>query len=229
MKRMVVFVAIFCMVAVAASAQTFTFSGTTKGGTGSALMDFVLSGNTLTITLDNTSPIYYTDNGNQQFNTPGITGFGFDLNNTLLPAIVSWQLEAFGGDKTGVIVGGASSTGDWGMGSTMAGVSLDYFPQTSGQNIQGALYNPLALGGFSALPNYFTTAELRMTFSATPVIDFHDGKSPSPFVRMQNVGAGGSLKLPGTQVPEPSTLMLLGVGLIGLALGTRKRMSRKAR
>ena len=72
---------------------------------------------------------------------------------------------------------------------------------------------------------YFTTATLTMEFSrGTPTL-----VAGSPYVRMQNVGLNGdgSLKLTGTPVPEPATMLLLGVGLIGLAGFGRKRILKK--
>jgi hypothetical protein len=124
------------------------------------------------------------------------------------------------------------------MTTDLSNINLDFLPQTN-QAIQGALYNPncvtsqSCVNDLAALPNYFTTAVLSITFNANFTLDIsQDKKSPSPFVRMQNVGNGGSLKLSGTEctncgggssAPEPGTFLLLGSGLVAFGLLRRKR------
>jgi hypothetical protein len=93
-------------------------------------------------------------------------------------------------------------------------------PQPTGNNAKGALYNPDAssLSALAAEPNFFTTAVLTMSFIPDPIFDI-----TSPFVRMQNVGLDGEGSLKMTPVPEPSTLLMLGSGLLGLGFLGRKR------
>jgi hypothetical protein len=194
------------------------FSGIANNGTGSALMDFDITGNMLTAELTNTSPIDL--NSGLGENAPGIVFFGFDLSNETLPALNSWELTAFLVSGTPVVIGNSSGVGDWTMdiGIKKEGVTLDYSPTNTG-NSKGAFYNMDALTSsvLAAGPNYFTTAFLTMTFDASPSLDEN-----STFVRMKNVGfeGEGSLKLVPT--PEPSTFLLLGNGLLGLLLYSRK-------
>jgi len=211
-----------------AAATSFTFYGSSAGGTGSASMTIDIVGNTLTLTLNNTSPILLDNLSGP--NAPGITGFGFDLLNNPLPTLTSWSLvgqQYDGTNFSNVTIGSNASTLDWLLGTFQAGVWLDYLPQVQG--VDGALYNPAAVnsalipGGSNSA--YFTTATLTMTFGVAPVLAVN---SSSPYVRFQNVGlnGAGSLKLYGTPViPEPTTLLLVGSGLA--IFGTRLRRRRR--
>ena len=246
MKRILLFILVLLFAfSSGAQATLFTFSGTDEGGIGSATMDISIAGNTLTVTLNNTSPIYL-DPGNitSGDNAPGITGFGFDLYDPL-PGLLSWELTAYTSDLSGPETIGSPDSADpesgadgilnttddeWSLNTTIAGVTLDFLPTTDQENIDGALFNPSAYGS-SELPGgsndvFYTTAILTMIFDDEPDLDI-----TSMFVRMQNVGEGGegSLKLypgPGDPIPEPATMLLLGSGLIGIAVSGKKRLKK---
>jgi hypothetical protein len=179
-----------------AQANSFTFSGSSNGGEGTAEMTFDGIGtNNVTVTLDNTSSLFLDDG--TEGNAPAITGFGFDGMDPL-PDLVSWELQAYDADGNLVTIGGSNfSGGDWEMDTFMSGISLDFLPNSG--EVKGGIYNPDATEGLAALPNFFSTAILSLNFDDAFTPDF--SSEMSPFVRMQNVGEDGegSLKLYGTE------------------------------
>lgn len=215
----------------AASLGSFTFSGTNSGGTASATMDFdYLAGDILNVTLKNTS------DPAQAFD-PAITALGFDGTAT---GYSSWSLKAY--DSTGVLQTIGSSAGNAGCSSGKCNwdlafksgqngnFKLDYTAGTTpGSTVKGGLYNPAAIGGsgFAAGPNFFTEAVLSIDFSGTFTPDF--SASDSPYLKFQNMGAGGdgSLQVGGTPtqpIPEPASM--LGIMAFG-ALGGGKLLKRR--
>ncbi|KIH75510.1 PEP-CTERM protein-sorting domain-containing protein [Geoalkalibacter ferrihydriticus] len=247
MKSFVIAVLVVLFCAGQSWALTFNFSGSNEGGTGSATMEISIIGNTLSLALNNTSPTSL-DSGSG-VNAPGITGFGFFLEE--LVAYSSWSLAAFTATGDQVQLGGTSpdpgNLNYWNLANNQAGVSLDYL--AASQSGQYALYNPAPdqSGGFAANP-YFTTAYFEMIFvedialaqDPRHITNDHAPSDGLTYVRFQNVGLNGdgSLKLVGTfqeeedgggggvildPIPEPSTIVLLGAGLLGLGLWHRKR------
>jgi hypothetical protein len=208
-----------------ALADSFSFGPISDaGGTGTATMNFTVVDHVVTATVYNTSPILLDDLSGP--NAPGITVFGFDLNPDSL-TLASWQITGVNiSTNIEEIIGQGSGTAsdadfDWLLtfDGNVNGIKLEYTPNTT-TGVNGALYNPLALTtAFGAMP-YYSPGTLTLTFTQgqTPTINTTDPYSP--IVRMQNVGLDGegSLKLPGTPVPEPSTVFLFATGLAGLAL-----------
>ena len=211
---------------------TLMFEGSDAGGVGSATMDILISGNTLTATINNTSPTDLigepTGSGG---NSPGITGIGINVDPDLL-SLSSWTLQAYDDSLSSTTTIGSSSNGtlDWLMDSTDNGVTFDYLPHTV-SGVDGALFNPDALSDpNNTLPggandNYFTTAILTMMFDGPPTLlpDFENY-----YVKMQNVGLNGVGSSKMQPTPEPATMLLLGSGLVGLAgYRRRKKLSKK--
>ncbi|MBI5207371.1 MAG: hypothetical protein HY934_06215 [Candidatus Firestonebacteria bacterium] len=222
------------------SAYSFTFYDESNGGAASAEMNINIIGNTMFLTLNNTSSPQLLNGSGE--NSPGITKFGFDLLNYNFVSLQTWSLEAYKiNNQTTefVVIGGNPALGlnKWRMfeDEKINGISLDYLPSVynNGGNsggIDGALYNPEILDYGNTIPNgsnsyFFTTSFLTMNFDlakSAPELDF-----TSIYVRMQNVGNGGSVKLNGTfvppeppvipVVPEPGTMLMFGSILAGIA------------
>jgi len=248
-----VIIAVFMIMGMAfnAHALTYTFYGEDEGGVGSATMDIAITRNTLTLTLDNTSPTSLIDPDSDGWNISAITGFGFNLGNEPLPVLNSWSLTAFTTNNDPVTMGASEGTNyPWSLhiSEKREGVTLDYLAKNDNGS-QNALYNPALWDeeDFSCIESsnaYLTTAVLSMTFNAEPFLatsqDLGSGLTGVTYVRFQRVGIDdeGSLKLVGTEytvpndppgggptpVPEPGTIVLLGAGLLGLGVYARRRM-----
>jgi hypothetical protein len=224
-------------------ALMFTFSGTddlldrtlralpSEGGTASADM---ISGSTLTVALDNTSPILLDD-----LSAPdalAITEFGINLENTSTLGLNSWILTAFNdpNDASPVTIGSSSIAGI--LGATQAGVDRDFSPQADDGINGGRLQSDVSWNRIH--DRFFTTPFSTLVFDGAPILELLTGPDLncgsgqgqvdcSLYVRYQAVGTGGSLKLSGTPgngngtVPEPATNLLMGLGLLGLLLGRR--------
>lgn len=217
-----------------AESYLYSFEGSSNWGTAAASMLLETSSNSMTVTLDNISPL--TLDWGSGTNSPGITGFGFDLKDPE-PDQTGWTLTAQYKDSNGDLVSTSEIQSYWALthDSGIGRFEFDFYTDTENGS-KGAIYNPDATSGFGGPPRYFSTAVLTINFDSTPVLDTTD----VPFVRFQNVGwnGSGSLKLhgnpellppppgpspPNSAVPEPSTLALFGLGGIGLAGFLRRR------
>jgi hypothetical protein len=198
-----------------AAASTITLAGVGSGAysTGTAVVEFNAQTNTLTFTLTNTSAI------TQPGSTSTITGVGFDL----LPIgnASSSGLNGF----TGLQAPSLSSTftfGDGALGNVPQGfnsVVLD-FGFLTGPNFTGGQTSLGLLPGESA--SFVVSAAAFAGFTES-------GIANSMFVRFQNVpeitGSTGDVGTVGaTPVPEPSSVVLLGLGIAGMAGVVRRRM-----
>jgi hypothetical protein len=211
-------VGILAVVSATAHADTITISGVDSGAfsTATVVCEFNAVTNTFTFTITNTSAI----------TTPGststITGIGFDLPPTgnasasglngfsgMQAPSLSSDFDFSDGDLGNVPHGFNSAVLDFGFTTGPSGnfnsgsVALGLLPGESASfTVSGA-----AFAGF-------TEAEICNAI----------------FVRFQNVpeaaGSGGSdVGTPGTsEIPEPSTMLLLGTALIGLGGVVRRRI-----
>lgn len=224
------------------AAVLYSFSGVDEGGTASATMLLDIVGNTLTATINNTSP---NPNPNpDDLGDPALTGFGFRFSNAGSLSMTSWCLSAGATNIGGTCAG---STNAWLFETGMIdGVDIDFGAETD-KGIKGGLY-ALGADDLGGPPHYFGEAIFTVVFNTTPTLEalFGPGCSGnnadgcSPFVRFQNVGeeGEGSLKLAAKQpcvpgqtgptcliieepIPEPGVLTLLGLAIMGLAFSRR--------
>ena len=215
MKKSLFISVIFVLITVLpAFALTFEFSDSAVVPV-SAVMDISISGNSIHVELNNTSPIKY--NGLNNF--PAIIGFGFGLANypgSLLP--ISWTIKANNTLGTLMVIGQSGVAGDWMKGSYDKN---NIFMLTNRGSI-GGLYNPLADVSSAAPPAYLTTTYLDMTFAAIPTLE----EAVNPYIKIIAPGFNNFYYVEGRSIPtpEPGTLLLMGIGLIGIAIVMREML-----
>lgn len=202
-------------------AETITISGVESGqfSTATVVCEFNSATNTFTFTITNTSHI------TQPGSTSTITGIGFDL-----PPLGNASASGLNG-FTGVQAPSLSSNftfSDGDLGSVPHGFNtavLDFgFITGPSGNFSGGSVNDGLLPGESA----------SFTVSGAAFAGFTEAEICNAiFVRFQNVpaegGSGGSdVGVPGTpgEIPEPSTILLLGSALLGLGGYARSRLKR---
>lgn len=211
-------VSILAVVTATAHADTISIVGVDSGqaSTATVVCEFNAQTNTFTFTITNTSAI--TSPGS----TSTITGIGFDL-----PPLGNASASGLNG-FTGMQAPSLSSNfvfSDADLGSVPHGfgsVVLDFgFITGNSGNFSGGSVNDGLLPGESA----------SFTVSGAAFAGFTEEQICNAiFVRFQNVplsaGSEGSDVGVSSEIPEPSTMLLLGTALIGLGGAVRRRMKR---
>ena len=209
-------VAVLTCVAANAQADTITVTGVDSGSfsTATVVCEFNAQTNTFTFTITNTSHI------TQPGSTSTITAIGFDL-----PPLGNASASGLNG-FTGMQAPSLSSTftfSDADVGNVPHGFNsavLDFaFLTGNSGNFSAGQVNLGLLPGESA----------SFTVSGAGFAGLTEAEICNAiFVRFQNVpdagGSGGSdVGVPG-EIPEPSTMLLLGTALVGLGGVVRRRM-----
>lgn len=217
-KCILALAALFVMAGVSATvrADTINIVGVNSGqvSTATVVCEFNSQTNTLTFTITNTSAI--TSPGS----TSTITGIGYDL-----PPIGNASASGLNG-FTGQQAPSLSSTfnfSDAALGSVPAGfnnVVLDFgFTTGASGNFNGGSPNDGLAPGESA--SFTVTGAAFSGFTESQICN-------AIFVRFQNTpGVGSDVGVPNTQVPEPSSVLLMGSALLGLGGYARKRLKRR--
>ena len=198
-------------------ADTITIQGVDSGqfSTATVVCEFNSQTNTLTFTITNTSAI------TQPGSTSTITGIGFDL-----PPLGNASPSGLNG-FTGMQAPSLSSTftfSDADVGNVPHGFNsavLDFaFLTGNSGNFNSGSVNDGLLPGESAS---FTVSGAAFTgFTEEQICN-------AIFVRFQNVPAegnsgGSDVGVPGGEIPEPSSILLLGSALLGLGGYARRRL-----
>lgn len=212
-------VSILAIVTATAHADTITVVGVDSGGfsTATVVCEFNAQTNTFTFTITNTSAI------TQPGSTSTITGIGFDL-----PPLGNASASGLNG-FTGSQAPSLSSSftfSDADVGNVPHGFGsavLDFaFLTGNSGNFSGGSVNDGLAPGESASFIVSGAAFAGLT---------EDEICNAIFVRFQNVPlAGGSegsdVGVP-SEIPEPSTMLLLGTALVGLGGVVRRRVKRR--
>jgi PEP-CTERM motif len=208
---------VFAGASMTARADTITVVGVDSGqfSTATVVCEFNSATNTFTFTITNTSHI------TQPGSTSTITGIGFDLPPTGNASASG--LNGFTGMQAPSLSSNfVFSDGDVGNvshGFNSAVLDFAFITGPSG-NFSGGSVNDGLLPGESA--SFTVTGAAFAGFTEEEICN-------AIFVRFQNVpeagGSGGSdVGVPGNEIPEPSSILLLGSALVGLGGFARRKL-----
>jgi len=202
-------------VAATVKADTITVTGVNSGqaSTATVVCEFNSQTNTFTFTITNTSAI--TSPGS----TSTITGIGYDLPPRGNASASG--LNGFSGSQAPSLSSNFNFS-DADLGNVPAGfnnVVLDFgFTTGPSGNFAGGSPNDGLLPGESA--SFTVTGAAFTGFTEAQICN-------AIFVRFQNVPVVGSDVGVTGQVPEPSSILLMGSALLGLGGYVRKRLKRQ--
>lgn len=214
-------VSVLAVVSATAHADPITVVGVGSGAFSTAMVDCVFNPatNTFTFTITNTSHL------TQPGSTSTITAIGFDLPP--LGNESASGLNGFTGSQA-PSMGSSFTFSDDDVGNVPHGFNsavLDFaFLTGNSGNFAGGFPNDGLAPGESA--SFIVSGAAFAGFTEQQICN-------AIFVRFQNVPlAGGSdgsdVGVPGTsEIPEPSTMLLLGTALIGLGGVVRRRRGRR--
>lgn len=188
------------------------------GATSGGLVTYASTGNTLTITIDNTTTGALSS---------AITGLVFDIDADVTAATVSSFKDGSDTDIDNWTID-FDVKGSITPGNTKVEI---YFARG---NIQDGIYN-VANDATPTTTNLVPDVAVLILTITDPADYLGLTSISSDILRMQRTGLdeGGSLKLPGYNpdtdpepdpIPLPGTLLLLGAGLLGLRLTRRKAL-----